>query len=70
LRQKLVRAQIKLPNSPDHDQEPYDWDDDGWFYEEAVYGEEYYIEREQELIRQRPEGFLLKIYRVFPGPAG
>jgi hypothetical protein len=36
----------------DHDQEPYHYDDDERFYEETVYNEEYYIEREQELIRQ------------------
>ena len=36
----------------DHDQDSYDYDDDEQFYEETVYNEEYYIEREQELIRQ------------------
>jgi len=36
----------------DHDQDPYDYDDDEKFYEEIVYNEEYYIERERELIRQ------------------
>lgn len=36
----------------DHDQDFYDYDDDERFYEETVYNEEYYIEREQELIRQ------------------
>jgi hypothetical protein len=36
----------------DHDQDPYYYDDDERFYEETVYNEEYYIEREQELIRQ------------------
>ena len=36
----------------DHDQDLYDYDDDEWFYEETVYNEEYYIERERELIRQ------------------
>ena len=36
----------------DHDQDPYDYDDDERFYEETVYNEEYYIERDQELIRQ------------------
>jgi hypothetical protein len=36
----------------DHDQPPYDYDDDEKFYEETVYNEEYYIERERELIRQ------------------
>jgi hypothetical protein len=36
----------------DHDQAPYDYDDDERFYEETVYNEEYYIERERELIRQ------------------
>jgi hypothetical protein len=36
----------------DHDQDPYDYDDDERFYEESVYNEEYYLEREQELIRQ------------------
>ena len=35
-----------------HDQDPYDYDDDERFYEETVYNEEYYIERERELIRQ------------------
>jgi hypothetical protein len=35
-----------------HDQDPYDYDDDEPFYEETVYNEEYYIERERELIRQ------------------
>ena len=36
----------------DHDQDPYDYDDDEQFYEDTVYNEEYYIERERELIRQ------------------
>jgi hypothetical protein len=36
----------------DHDQALYDYDDDERFYEETVYNEEYYIERERELIRQ------------------
>jgi hypothetical protein len=36
----------------DHNQDPYDYDDDEKFYEETVYNEEYYIERERELIRQ------------------
>jgi hypothetical protein len=36
----------------DHYQDPYDYDDDEKFYEETVYNEEYYIERERELIRQ------------------
>ena len=36
----------------DHDQDPYDYDDDQQFYEDTVYNEEYYIERERELIRQ------------------
>ena len=36
----------------DHDQDPYDYDDDERFYEETVYNEEYYVERERELIRQ------------------
>ena len=36
----------------DHNQNPYDSDDDERFYEETVYNEEYYIEQEQELIRQ------------------
>ena len=36
----------------DHDQDPYDYDDDERFYEQTVYNEEYYIERERELIRQ------------------
>jgi hypothetical protein len=35
-----------------HDQDPYDYDDDERFYEETAYNEEYYIERERELIRQ------------------
>jgi hypothetical protein len=36
----------------DHDQDLYDYDDDERFYEETAYNEEYYIERELELIRQ------------------
>jgi len=36
----------------DHDQAPYNYDDDEQFYEDTVYNEEYYIERERELIRQ------------------
>ena len=36
----------------DHEQDPYDYDDDEQFYEETVYNEEYYIERERELIIQ------------------
>jgi hypothetical protein len=36
----------------DQDQDLYDYDDDERFYEETVYNEEYYIEQEQELIRQ------------------
>src|SRR5215467_505112 len=36
----------------DHDQDPYSYDDDDKYYEETVYNEEYYIERERELIRQ------------------
>jgi hypothetical protein len=36
----------------DHDQDPYDYDDDEKFYEETVYNEEYYTEQERELIRQ------------------
>jgi hypothetical protein len=36
----------------DQDQDLYDLDDDERFYEETVYNEEYYIERERELIRQ------------------
>jgi hypothetical protein len=36
----------------DHDQDKYDYDDDERFYEETVYNEEYYIDRERELIRQ------------------
>jgi hypothetical protein len=36
----------------DHDRDPYDYDDDERFYEETVYNEEYYIERERKLIRQ------------------
>ena len=36
----------------DHDQDPYDYDDDERFHEETVYNEKYYIERERELIRQ------------------
>jgi len=36
----------------DHDQDLYDYDDDERFYEETVYNEKHYIEREPELIRQ------------------
>jgi len=36
----------------DQDQDLYDYDDDERFYEETVYNEEYYIEQEQDLIRQ------------------
>jgi hypothetical protein len=36
----------------DHDQDLYDYDNDERFYEETAYNEEYYIERELELIRQ------------------
>jgi hypothetical protein len=36
----------------DHDQDRYDYDDDERFYEETVYNEEYYIDRERELMRQ------------------
>ena len=36
----------------DHDQDQYDYDDDEGFYEETGYNEEYYIERERELIRE------------------
>jgi hypothetical protein len=36
----------------DYDQDLYLDDGDEQFYEETVYNEEYYIEREQELIRQ------------------
>jgi len=36
----------------DRDQDLYDYDDDERFYEETAYNEEYYIERELELIRQ------------------
>jgi hypothetical protein len=36
----------------DHDQDPYDYNDDERFYEETAYNEEYYLERELELIRQ------------------
>jgi hypothetical protein len=36
----------------DHGQDPFDYDDDERFFEETVYNEEYYIERERELIRQ------------------
>jgi len=36
----------------DHDQDQCDYDDDERFYEETAYNEEYYIERELELIRQ------------------
>jgi len=36
----------------DHDQDPYDNDDDEKFYEETVYNEEYHIEQERELINQ------------------
>jgi hypothetical protein len=35
----------------DHDREPYDYNDDERFYEETAYNEEYYIDRERELIR-------------------
>jgi hypothetical protein len=35
-----------------HDRAPYDYDDDERFFEETAYNEEYYIERERELIRQ------------------
>jgi hypothetical protein len=40
-----------MPNYDD-DQDLYDCDDDERFYEETVYNEEYYIERERDLIRQ------------------
>ena len=36
----------------DHDQDLYDYDDDERFYEETVYNDEYYIDRERESIRQ------------------
>ncbi len=36
----------------DHDQDQYGYDDDERFYEETAYNEEYYLERELELIRQ------------------
>jgi hypothetical protein len=36
----------------DRDQDLYDYDDDERFYEETAYNEEYYVERERELIRQ------------------
>ncbi len=36
----------------DRDQDLYDYDDDERFYEETVYNEEYYVEWEQEMIRQ------------------
>ncbi|HEU0176650.1 MAG TPA: hypothetical protein VFV58_20475 [Blastocatellia bacterium] len=36
----------------DHDQDLDNYDDDERFYEETVYNEEYYIDRERELIRQ------------------
>ncbi len=36
----------------DHDQDLYDYDDDERFYEETVYNEEYYIDRELEFIRE------------------
>jgi hypothetical protein len=36
----------------DHDQDLYEYDDDEKFYEESIYNEEYYMERERELIRQ------------------
>jgi hypothetical protein len=36
----------------DHDQDLNDYDDEDGFYEETVHNEEYYIERERELIRQ------------------
>ena len=37
---------------PKYDQDQYDYDNDERFYEETAYNEEYYIERELELIRQ------------------
>ena len=36
----------------DHGQDLYDYDDDERFYEETVYNEECYIDRELELIRK------------------
>ena len=33
-------------------EESRDYDDDERFYEETVYNEQYYLEREQELIRE------------------
>jgi hypothetical protein len=35
-----------------HDRAPYDYADDDRFFEETAYNEEYYMERERELIRQ------------------
>ena len=36
----------------DPNDESRDYDDDERFYEESVYNEQYYLEREQELIRE------------------
>lgn len=36
----------------DYDEDSYGYDDDERFYEETVYNEEHYIERERELTRQ------------------
>jgi len=36
----------------DHDQDLHDDDDDKQFYEETAYNEQYYIDRELELVRQ------------------
>jgi hypothetical protein len=47
----ILREQLIMSHY-DHDQDLYDCDDDERFYEETVYNEEYYLEREQELIRQ------------------
>jgi len=44
----------------DHDQDLYDYDDDERFYEETAYNEEYYIDRERELIRQSNLGLELE----------
>jgi len=44
----------------DHNQEPYDSDDDERFYEETVYNEECYVEQEHELIRRSNLGLELE----------
>jgi hypothetical protein len=47
----------------DHDQDPYDYDDDEKFYEESIYNEEYYMERQRELIRHRTSSLSLRSLR-------